>query len=64
MRRRERIRERIVSLEQLGVIRDWYVQGDMPGLRWTIIGHGWDRTYTTAEVEVFFDGVAIGRQPS
>ena len=33
-----------------------YTQSGMPGLRWTIWGHGWTRTLTTAEAVIFLDG--------
>jgi hypothetical protein len=62
MMRRARIHERLETLVGEGIIRDFYVQGNMPGLRWTLLGRGWDRTYTTVEIEAFLDGVALGHR--
>ncbi len=57
--RTTQIRRALGRLQHHGVITDYDIQSNMPGLRWVLYGlpfYGTGRAYTTAEVEVFIDG--------
>lgn len=47
------------AYERIGVIRDWMMQREMPGIRWQILpaNRSGMRTYTTAEAKAFILGV-------
>ena len=58
--RKQLIRRALSQLIRAGVIVDYDIQSNMPGLRWVLYGlpsYGTGRAYTTAEVEVFLEGV-------
>lgn len=57
--RKNRIRAQMTRLEELGVIEPGqsYIQGGMPGLRWTFVPCGYSaRSLTTSGVEDFILG--------
>jgi hypothetical protein len=59
MQRKNRLYVQLEHLEKIGIIRDdFYVQGDMPGLRWhfTTVAHGQSRAFNTNEMECFVMG--------
>lgn len=55
--RADRLRARLLLLQHVGVVTDWYsyAPGDV-GRRWSVWGAGWDRTFGTAELELFVMG--------
>jgi len=58
MSRHDRIRQKLIKFEKLGIIVDSYVQSMMPGKRWHIIPYGYsERAYTTSQIEDFILGV-------
>jgi hypothetical protein len=59
MTRKDRIRQGLADCEQSGIVRSWYAQGYMPGLRWCVeISGVGSYTFSTAEVEAFLLGAA------
>ena len=62
MTRHERIRMSLRWAQSKGIIRGWYSQSAMPGVRWTLEGVGFHtRVYTSTEVEAFLLGASEGR---
>lgn len=58
MSRHDRIRQKLIKFEKLGIIVDSCVQSMMPGKRWHIIPYGYsERAYTTSQIEDFILGV-------
>ena len=58
--RKQLIRRALSQLIRAGVIVDYDIQSNMPGLRWVLYGlpsYGTGRAYTTGEGEVFLEGV-------
>lgn len=51
MSRKDALRARIDALGASGAVTGYYVQGGMPGLRWTLWGPGWERSRGTRETE-------------
>ncbi len=64
--RKQLIRRALSQLIRAGVIVDYDIQSNMPGLRWVLYGlpfYGTGRAYTTAEVEAFIEGAnAVQRE--
>ncbi len=63
--RKDRIRMALDALITEGVITDYSIQSNMPGLRWVLYGlpfYGTGRAYSTAGMEAFLDGVSIMRE--
>lgn len=62
--RREGIIQRLNQCQERGILRDWYCQGDMPGIRWNLEGGAGaiftSRSYTTSQVEDFLVGALSG----
>lgn len=59
--RKGRIHAGLEDCEARGIIRSYYAQGGMPGLRWVLEGVGFHtRVYTTNEVEAFLLGASEG----
>ena len=58
---RKQLTQRTLNqLIRVGVIDDYDIQSNMPGLRWVLYGlpfYGTGRAFTTAEVQVFLEGV-------
>ena len=58
--RKQLIQRQLNQLTRAGVIVDYDIQSNMPGLRWVLYGlpsYGTGRAFTTAEVKVFLEGV-------
>jgi hypothetical protein len=49
------------ALDRSPAVRSWYSQTQMPGRRWIVeTALGYDRRFTTAQVEVFLFGLRLG----
>jgi hypothetical protein len=59
--RDERIKRELWNIRKDGVIENWVVGSPAGRTKWNVWGRGWERTFTTREVEAFLVGVGAGR---
>jgi hypothetical protein len=55
--RSDRITHALMRARKVGVVSDWIVGSPAGRTRWNVWGPGWERTFSTAEVEAFLCGV-------
>ncbi len=62
IRPKQQMRELLDHMIEQGVVTQYEIQSQMPGLRWTIVTHlqGQGNSYTSAELDCWLDGAVAG----